>query len=208
MQIQTADMRGAVNNASPQKRVLSLAMVGGIHVAVIWAIIVGLYQHGSIIPSGPIKIVDVKPKVDPPQPPKTDITKTFVDPHLATAVPPDFTIDTDSTNTITVARVESHPPTITVSPVQGIAGTHTIPPYPASAIRGGIQGTVTLRLEVGSDGGIESAAIAESSGSAVLDDAAVAWVKSHWRYRPATQNGTAVASTTLAAVTFNLKNAR
>jgi protein TonB len=208
MQVQSADMRGAASKANPQRRVLSLAMVGGIHAVVIWAIIVGLIQHGSIIPTGPIHVVDVHPKPPPPQPQPTNIKDTFVKPTVDTAVPPDFTIDRDPGTSTTVARVEPHPPGIPSTALQGVTNTHTIPPYPPSAIRGGIQGTVTLRLEIGTDGSVADAVVAESSGSAVLDDAAVAWVKSHWRYRPATQNGTAVASTTLAAVTFNLKNAR
>jgi len=207
MQVQSVDMRGAATKANPQRRVLSLAMVGAIHVAVIWAIIVGLIQHGSIIPPGPIRVVEVTPPKPPPQPP-THVENTFVKPRVDSAVPPEFTIDRDPGTSITVARIDPHPPQIAGSPVQGIMNTHTIPPYPAPAVRGGIQGTVTLRLEIDADGNVGAATVAKSSGSAVLDDAAVAWVKAHWRYRPATDGGTAVASTTMAAVAFNLKNAR
>jgi TonB family protein len=46
--------------------------------------------------------------------------------------------------------------------------------------------------------------VVSSSGHADLDEAAVAWVKSHWRYQPAMQNGGAVPATTNAVVTFTL----
>jgi protein TonB len=55
---------------------------------------------------------------------------------------------------------------------------------------------------------VTNAQIEQSSGSNDLDSAAVQWVVAHWRYKPATQNGQPVVSTTEAAVVFNLKNAR
>jgi protein TonB len=45
--------------------------------------------------------------------------------------------------------------------------------YPALAQRDGVQGTVHVRLRVRRDGSIVSAALGKSSGSAILDDAAV-----------------------------------
>ena len=48
-------------------------------------------------------------------------------------------------------------------------------------------------------------AIERHSGT---DRTAADWVKAHWRYNPAVQAGVAVASTTMALVNFNLRNAR
>ena len=68
----------------------------------------------------------------------------------------------------------------------------------------GHEGTVRLTLALDELGNVSGASVARSSGFAGLDDAAVAWVKSHWRFRPATQDGKPVASTVQADVTFRL----
>jgi outer membrane biosynthesis protein TonB len=47
----------------------------------------------------------------------------------------------------------------------------------------------------------------QSSGFPELDQAAVAWVVSHWKYKPAVQGGVTVTSQSQAAVRFDLKQA-
>jgi TonB family protein len=90
---------------------------------------------------------------------------------------------------------------------RGVMTTHTTPPYPSIEARLGHAGTVTLRLSVSADGSVIDAQVENSSGSSALDQAAIAWVKEHWRYTPATHDGTAVPATTEAAIRFDLKNA-
>jgi TonB family protein len=68
------------------------------------------------------------------------------------------------------------------------------------------QGTVHLSLAVAPDGRVSDATVVDSSGTSTLDEAAVAWVKSHWLYKPATQAGHAVSATVEANVVFDLKN--
>ena len=65
------------------------------------------------------------------------------------------------------------------------------------------QASVQLILSVTETGTVSGAQIRGSSGFRVLDDIAVAWVKDHWRYRPAMLDGKPVAVTTLAIVIFN-----
>jgi len=92
-------------------------------------------------------------------------------------------------------------------PAAAIAGTHTLPPYPPMARRLGREGGVVLDILIGTDGRVSSASIAASSGLVELDEAARAWVLSHWRYRPATQNGRPIAERTRVKVVFNLSQA-
>jgi periplasmic protein TonB len=109
-------------------------------------------------------------------------------------------------------------PTIQVPPQQpvqaadasaaGLINTHTTPPYPPVARRLGQEGRVVLSITIGSDGSVVAAQVASSSGFPELDQAALNWVKAHWRYTPAMQGGVAVPSTTQAAVKFDLKQAR
>ncbi|MCS0616640.1 TonB family protein [Massilia kyonggiensis] len=63
-----------------------------------------------------------------------------------------------------------------------------LPAYPAAAAREGITGTSTLALLVGTDGRVSSARIEHSSGSRVLDSAALNAL-SRCTFKPATNNG-------------------
>lgn len=89
-------------------------------------------------------------------------------------------------------------------PAAAIAGTHTLPPYPPTARRLGREGRVLLDILIGTDGRVLSASVAGSSGDSGLDEAARSWVLSHWRYKPATQNGRPIAERTRVKITFNL----
>lgn len=63
-----------------------------------------------------------------------------------------------------------------------------LPAYPAAAAREGVTGTSTLALLVGADGRVSSACIEHSSGSRVLDSAALNAL-SRCTFKPATNNG-------------------
>ncbi|MGN6514570.1 MAG: TonB family protein [Rhizomicrobium sp.] len=99
-------------------------------------------------------------------------------------------------------------PVIAPTPARAIQSTHTIPPYPPIAVRLGQEGTVRLHIVLDEKGAIHNVSVAKSSGSAVLDQAAVDWVRHHWRYAPATRDGKPVASSILADVRFDLLSAR
>jgi len=78
------------------------------------------------------------------------------------------------------------------------------PPYPITAIRLGQQGTVVLRIRVGTDGSPLAVDIEKSSGSRVLDQAARQQVLRRWRFVPATVNGQVVEADGLVPVEFTL----
>ena len=97
------------------------------------------------------------------------------------------------------------PPPIVMMPARAIMATHTTPDYPPVSRRLGEQGTLRLRLTIGVDGMVEDARVEVSSGHQRLDDAAVQWVKAHWRYEPAMQGPKPIPATATAEVTFRLK---
>jgi protein TonB len=68
------------------------------------------------------------------------------------------------------------------------ANSCALPDYPASAARDGVTGTTSLALLVGTDGRVSSARIQQSSGSRVLDRAALNAL-SLCKFKPATNNG-------------------
>jgi protein TonB len=57
------------------------------------------------------------------------------------------------------------------------------PRYPAAAIARGVEGTTVLRVTVGDDGSVVRLEVQDSSGSTVLDQAAMSAV-ALWRFRP------------------------
>ncbi|SMD10044.1 energy transducer TonB [Sporomusa malonica] len=80
------------------------------------------------------------------------------------------------------------------------------PAYPEPARQAGIEGTVVLRIEILENGRAGQVSIYKSSGSGLLDAAAVAAVQ-HWRFVPAKMQGTgqSIACQTTMPVVFKLK---
>lgn len=116
-------------------------------------------------------------EVAPLAAPAAPIPVTAVpEPERASVVPPDFR-----------AAYLDNPP----------------PAYPRSARRNGDQGTVTLRVHVGTDGVPTAVELERSSGSSALDAAARESVKS-WRFAPARRGVEPVAAWVIVPVVFRL----
>jgi protein TonB len=67
-----------------------------------------------------------------------------------------------------------------------------------------LEGVVVLSVLVRQDGRVEDARVASSSGAAVLDDAALAAVRT-WIFAPATRGGRPVESVVEVPVKFALR---
>jgi protein TonB len=153
----------------------------------------------------------VQPRTPPPvtQMQKIEVLK---------AVPPIITIAPPASNEGKVTPTPQQPaipaqPNVTPVSVPdhapvAIAATHTIPDYPVLLRRQGIEGKVTLGLHVQADGTVGKADVVASSGNAQLDETAQSWVVAHWRYRPATDKGQAVAGSASATIVFRLADQR
>lgn len=204
--------------ARPQRNLLSAGLVASLHLAAIYTLLVALdVVPNPIKPTPPIHVHMIDqtlPKPQPPEPPtpgKVVLTTPRsvpepLPPPLKWATPGDRAITLPPPQPPTDSRVPAQPePTL---PVRALADTHTIPPYPPLALRLAHAGTVRLRITVDEQGNVVSANVLQSSGHDELDAAAVAWVKSHWRYQPAMQDGHAASGMTNAIVTFRLDQAR
>lgn len=82
-------------------------------------------------------------------------------------------------------------------------GTNAPPPYPFVAWRRGIEGTVTVLLEIDEHGTVTAAHVEASSGCSALDDAALAQLAT-WRFTPARSGGHAVRGAFRQEVVFRL----
>jgi periplasmic protein TonB len=79
------------------------------------------------------------------------------------------------------------------------------PSYPLSARRSGVEGTVSLRVLVGTDGTPRRVELNQSSGSNALDVAALRTVEK-WRFAPARRGPTAIEEWVLVPVVFRLES--
>jgi protein TonB len=195
---------------SPSGRYVGLAFTAAINLVAVWAILNGL----NLRPSPPVPrdtTIQILPQTAQPKPVTAPPRPVLAKPTATTPVVPKPVIDVQTTpQSPIVATTQPTPPNPPVpdSSASGLSDTHTTPPYPADARNLGHQGTVTLAMAIDATGVVTNAQVRVSSGYPELDQTAVSWVMAHWRYKPAIQNGAAVASTTLAAVKFDLKNAR
>lgn len=103
----------------------------------------------------------------------------------------------------------SAPPVAVAPPPKGVESavatplSQTKPFYPRIARQRGWQGVVIVRVSVDEAGLPCHAAIRDSSGHAVLDEAALDAVRT-WRFSPARRDGQAVASAVDVPVRFSL----
>ncbi|MCW0404181.1 energy transducer TonB [Xanthomonas sacchari] len=101
----------------------------------------------------------------------------------------------------------SLPPASVSAPVDGMQLQYLrapAPPYPRDALRDRLQGSVLLRVLVGTDGQPLQVTVEKSSGHRVLDQAARDQVLKRWAFKPALQNGTPVQAYGLVPVDFSM----
>ncbi len=78
------------------------------------------------------------------------------------------------------------------------------PAYPRVALREGWEGTAVLRVNVLPDGHVATASVLRSAGHSILDDAALAVIKS-WLFDPATQGGRGIPSVVTVPLQFKIQ---
>lgn len=81
------------------------------------------------------------------------------------------------------------------------------PAYPVAALRRGMQGVVTLLVEVDQEGAVTRVRVLESSGHGILDRAAQDGVAA-WRFTPATEGGQPVPGAARVPIRFRIQPPR
>ena len=77
--------------------------------------------------------------------------------------------------------------------------------YPAAALRNEEEGTVTMRITIGTDGLVQDCEVTKSSGSAALDEAGCEGMRDFARFTPARDiNGIAIPSVTEQSIRYIL----
>jgi protein TonB len=200
-----------VGDKSATSKAGSIAIVAGIHIAVIFGLVAALNQGALMKQLQEIKAtVDTKkepPKAPPPPPP--DLVK----PPPPVAIVPLFQVATAPPPPVTtVAKPPPPPPAptraISNDPLRAIPRTHTQPPYPPISIRLNESGNTLVEVNIGVDGNVSECHTVKGSGSERLDSAACDWIKGHWRWQPPTLNGVVTPAKSQINVTWNLKDAK
>ncbi|HEX3432086.1 MAG TPA: energy transducer TonB [Rhizomicrobium sp.] len=210
------------------RRIAAISGALVLEAAALYAIATGLTFNGFrfIQPGLQVEVLRTRPpKIKPVPLPQLRLIK----PPIEIVPPPEIQIQIPRPPPrIRVARMPRHP--VLARPIQTAATPAPIPPappkpqgitapvsigrshnceeeYPAMAVRLNQQGTTTIRFMVNADGSVSNVHVAKSSGHEMLDDAAIRCASS-WRYRPALQNGQAVAAPWMTDVRWKLNGFR
>lgn len=208
-----------------------LAVAVALHVAVLYGLmqhrLIPMPQEAAtlfvnFIQTQPPKPEPPKPKPpEPPKPVKLEQPKP-PEPHRhlvveAPAAPTDYVMPPPPPPTppkpepvVDAPPAPPPPPPKPAGPIQ-LSGdlsvacpTRTPPAYPALSRRLGEEGKVVLRVELETDGRVDSARVSASSGFKRLDEAALAAVRS-WRCNPPMRDGQAVRAVATQPFQFNLE---
>ena len=205
---------------SPSRTVLAIGAAVVLEAVAFYLVASGLATRVMTTIRDPVAIDVLKATPKVVRLPPVQLPSRFVKPSLPTVSRPVFDIRNQA-EPDHIAVIPSAHPVVTLpgatttspgvksvvgpTPPRGIAATHTQPPYPVLARRTGKEGTVVLDITVATDGGVQQVSIAKSTGDDGLDEAAMNWVKAHWRYQPSTRNGEPVVAQSEAQVVFSLK---
>ena len=99
------------------------------------------------------------------------------------------------------------PPQLVAPQLVTHGGGNPLPSYPRAARRQGLQGRLVLRVTVTAEGKPRIVKVLESSGHALLDDAAVRAV-ARWQFQPGRHGNTPVQASIDLPVVFRLKGDR
>jgi periplasmic protein TonB len=197
----------------------ALAIIVLLHLGFFWALTNGLsIRMPDVFRPKPFEYVPVEPQ--PVKPPPVAPIEDFVPTtdQLVTVVPPviDIPAAEDQTETIYVPQPTqpgtfrdtgdvSPPAPVVIEPKIDTRRGLSEPPYPASEIRQGHEGTVVLSLHILADGRVGEVKLERSSGYQKLDDSAMREAK-RWRFIPGTSDGSPLAMWKQVPITFRLNN--
>jgi protein TonB len=216
-------------------RVIAIIIVALIHIALGYALITGLAYEAATKVLERVTTIDVveppppEPEEEPPPPePQPDTA-----PPPPVAPPPPMNISRRPPDIRTQVTIPPPaPPAVRIPPPAPIAPPRPVPPppppppsqargasprdlnswagriqsdYPSRALRQEEEGTVTMRITIGSNGRVEACSVSGSSGSSALDDAACRGMQRYARYNPALNAaGDPISATTTQSIRYVL----
>jgi len=210
---------------NPSKNVVGISVVVLLHVALIYALITGLARKVVEVIQQPVEtkiIEEIKP---PPPPPPPD--KPVPPPPKSVAPPPPFVpppevkVTPPPQENVIAAVTNVKPPTndLPTSVAQPSTTGEVAPPahtsarvdgncekpeYPRTSLRNEEEGTVQIKMTIGTDGSVVESSVAKSSGFKDLDRAALKAL-SLCHFKPAMADGKPVQSSTSIPYVWKLE---
>jgi protein TonB len=202
MQQPEHDLRSFKASAASPRRYISIGLVAGLHVVVIYALATGLAAR--VIAKLP---TELKAQVVEQQPPKTEKPPPPPPPEMAKPpppfVPPPAINIQAPASTNAIANVQSNRPVQERIIGARLRGRPSRPFYPPISKRLGETGTVLLSITIDISGDVTGASVVKSSGYSRLDRAALEWARRR-HYYPATRGGRPIAITKKIRYRFTL----
>jgi len=205
MQQPQHDLRPFTATQATPRRILSVGLVGLLHVVFIYALASGL--AAQLIQKLPdelkAEVVTEKPPENPktPPPPPPDLVK----PPPPFVPPPDINIQNEAPATTSITQVTTQVKPAGITAPASVGRSHSCQDkYPPIAVRLGEEGTTALAFKITADGSVTDVTVSESSGHSDLDEAAVRCA-GNWHYQPALQNGKPVEVPWQTHVKWSLK---
>jgi protein TonB len=201
------------------RRTVVLFGIIALHVFIAWALATGLARRAIELVAPPLEtavIDEVKQQDQPPPPPPPQMERPPVE-----VPPPDVNIEVpvetqstairDTTNEPVKLAPPPAPPPRNVVKTPGGPGKNfpaTDDYYPSASARLGESGTATVHVCTDTKGKLtEDPSIAETSGTARLDEGALKLAKAaSGHYKPATEDGNPVNSCFGFRIKFQLRN--
>ena len=213
--------KAATRTGSP--KALTLVIVG--HAALLAAVLAAKPELVGLQPDPPPIVISI-PNDPPPPPPPDPVSQPKPDPQrsLIDQVPPIVPMD----QTIATTPIDQGPPSQGLDPVIGTGTAISLdppraapvrtgprfataenavrPPYPLDMRRAEQEATLKLRLTIDARGRVTAVEPVGAANPSFLEAARKHILRS-WRYKPATEDGVAVPSTTLISLSFRLEEA-
>jgi protein TonB len=201
------------------KRIAATAAVIALHVGVLMLLMMpARVARAPVAGDEPPPYIPVTIKPPPPPPPPPTPQQAVRDPvptpvQTPVAIPDPVVEPVDQTASpidvpmpeVPDAATTFDPGPVTATFVQLATRVAPPPVYPRRAIALQLTGVVRLRIHVDAAGKPLEVTVEESSGHALLDEAAVRTVQSRWRFVPATRDGQAVDAWALVPIEFVLQ---
>jgi protein TonB len=201
------------------RRTIVLFVIVALHVFIAWALASGLARRTFELVAPPLQtdvIDEVKKEDQPPPPPPPQMERPPVEippPDVAIEVPVETqtTAIQDTTNQHVVAPPPPPAPVAKkniVNPRPGKGFPSTEEYYPPASKRLGEEGSANVHVCVGPNGKItEDPTLAQTSGSARLDDGALKLAKAgSGHYLPGTEDGQPTTACMVFKIKFELRN--
>ena len=210
------------------KQIASIAMVFGLHLFVIYALVSGLARKAAHLVAPELVAEIVAPVIPPPPPdatrppppakmvatpppfvPKAEVPVRAEPPVNAIATVSNAAPDVPVVpRTAAVEAAPAAPPALPAKPIH-VAGINDLngckPEYPRSSMEAEETGVTRVEFVVGPGGELIDAKIKRSSGSRTLDRAAVTGL-SRCKFNPGKQDGKSVQSTFSVEYVWKLDN--